>query len=67
MNNMSSEEKLINSSFVSTRKQPYVLLRNMQYIVNHRGSPITSILVMDIERTFILIKYKRFLDRNPLV
>ena len=29
MNNMSSEEKLINSSFVSTRKQPYVLLRNM--------------------------------------
>ena len=38
MNNMSSEEKLINSSFVSTRKQPYVLLRNMQYIVNHGGT-----------------------------
>ena len=32
MNNMSSEEKLINSSFVSTRKQPYVLLYHIKYI-----------------------------------
>ena len=32
MNNMSSEEKLINSSFVSSRKQPYVLLYHIKYI-----------------------------------
>ena len=54
--NMSSEEKLINSSFVSSRKQPYVLLYNIKWIV------------MKMKATSVLIKDKRFfLDRYPLV